>query len=298
MHFDDRGPKKRQVPLLCNFEILDYGRHRRNLGAAKGAKGIKRSDRIETTKALFAICAVKGGSSKLRDCSTCVLYCVPEFGIRIVYQDNFPRRQSRKFRSKPDLRAGHDIEGASRNVDPSQRAFIAHHGIRREEVVAPCIKKTVFGQRSWRYQTHNITLHYGLVSTLFGLCGIFQLFANGDTKALADEGEEVAFGRMNGDAAHGDVLVIVLSTLGQSDIKSLCRRDCIFKEHLVEVAHAIKQERTRMIFFDLQILRHHRRNCASAHSVPQFVAPEPKRPMLATKVENEPVARNEPLPYG
>ena len=67
--------------------------------------------------------------------------------------------------------------------------------------------------------------------------------------------------------AHSNILAVVLASLGQRNIQRFRRCHSIVKEHLVKVAHAIKQERLGVIPLNLKILRHHWRHSwlGSAH---------------------------------
>jgi len=46
----------------------------------------------------------------------------------------------------------------------------------------------------------------------------------------------------------------------ERDVERGRRFDSVVEKELVEIAHAIKQQRVRRLPFDLKILRHHRRD--------------------------------------
>jgi ribokinase len=58
----------------------------------------------------------------------------------------------------------------------------------------------------------------------------------------------------------------MLATLCQRNIQRDGRRLGIGKEHFVKVTHPVKEQRIRVTALDLQILRHHRRDCAVARA--------------------------------
>ena len=65
---------------------------------------------------------------------------------------------------------------------------------------------------------------------------------------------------MDRNAAHGNVCAQVLAALGQGNVQRCRSGASIVKEHLVKVAHPVKQHCFRIIGFDLKKLRHHRRD--------------------------------------
>ena len=160
------------------------------------------------------------------------------------------------------------MECACGNIDPRQRGFVSNLGKSGQEIVAAGVQQAVFGQGAGGDQTHDIAFDDGLVAALFGFGGALHLFADCDAEPFADEGQQIPFGGMNGNAAHGDVLVIVFAAFGQRDIQRFGRGHSIVKEHLVEIAHAIEQHRVWVCCLDFEILRHHRRDVC--HLVPHF----------------------------
>ena len=81
-----------------------------------------------------------------------------------------------------------------------------------------------------------------------------------DAEALANERQQIPFGGMDGDTAHGNVFAHVFAAFGERDVERLCGSDRIVKKQLIEIAHPIKQQRALVLGFDLQILRHHWRH--------------------------------------
>ena len=126
--------------------------------------------------------------------------------------------------------------------------------------MATRFKQRVFGQRARRDKTHHIPFDDGFRPALFRFGRAFHLFTYSDAEPFADQGQQISLGRMHGYTTHGDVCAIMFATLGQRDVQCLGCCDRIVKEHLVEIAHAIKQKRTWMRLFDLEILRHQGRD--------------------------------------
>ena len=126
--------------------------------------------------------------------------------------------------------------------------------------MTPCFEQGILGQRAGSHQPHHIPFHHGFGAAFLGLGRAFQLFAYRDAEPLADQGQQIPFGGMHGNAAHGNILAVVFATFGQGDVQRLCGIDRVVKEHLVEIAHPIKKQRIGMRCFDLKILRHHGRN--------------------------------------
>ena len=102
-------------------------------------------------------------------------------------------------------------------------------------------------------------MHHGLAAALLGLRRVFQLFADGDLVADADQAGEIALHRMDRHAGHRNVLALMLAPLGQGDAERRRRDLGVLEEQLVEVAHAEEQDGVRLARLGRQILRHERR---------------------------------------
>ena len=138
--------------------------------------------------------------------------------------------------------------------------------------MSPRIQQGILGQCAGGDQTHDLAFHNGLIATLFRLGRAFHLFTDGNTKPFADQRQEIAFCRMMRDTAHRDVVTVMLAAFGQRDVQRLGGGNSIVKEHLVEIAHPVEQERIRMLRLDLQILRHHGRDgVLAAHVSPRII---------------------------
>ncbi len=58
----------------------------------------------------------------------------------------------------------------------------------------------------------------------------------------------------------------MLAALGQRDVEAGGGLPGVVEEQLVEITHAVKQERIRVCFLDLKELRHHRCRFAASHA--------------------------------
>jgi hypothetical protein len=149
-------------------------------------------------------------------------------------------------------------EGAGGDVHPGQAPAVAAGGNRKEEVAAPRVEQAVFGQRARGDDPHHVAPHQALAAAPPGLGRIFELLADRDLEALADQPVQVKLGIVDRHPAHRDVLARMPAALGERDVQGRGRRNRIFEEQLVEVAHAEEQECVGMGALEYLILRDHR----------------------------------------
>jgi len=64
---------------------------------------------------------------------------------------------------------------------------------------------------------------------------------------------------MKRHARHGDGLTRRLATHGERDVDQAVGLASVFKEELVEIAHAVEDQGVRVLRFDAQVLLHHGR---------------------------------------
>ena len=129
----------------------------------------------------------------------------------------------------------------------------------------PGIQQTFFGQGARGDQADHIAPHNRFRPALARLGRIFKLFRNRHPESFADQGQQIAFGGMHRHATHRDIFAQMLAAPGQRNIQRPACGNGIVKEHFVEIAHPIEQQRARIGRLDLQILRHHRRDAVFAH---------------------------------
>jgi hypothetical protein len=141
--------------------------------------------------------------------------------------------------------------------------------------VAAGLEQAFLGEGSGGDEAHDLALYHRFRAALAGLGGVLDLLADGDAEALADQCQEVALGRVDRHTAHGDVGAEMLAALGQGDVEGGRGGLGVGKEHLVEVAHPVEQQRVGVLCLDGVVLRHHRRDgLAVVHAAgPGSVAP-------------------------
>ena len=119
------------------------------------------------------------------------------------------------------------------------------------------IEQDFFRQCSGCYQPDDFPFHDRLRPALFRFGGVFNLLADGNLEALADQARKIGVGGVNGHTAHRYIVALVGAALGQRDIQRSRRLDRIVEEQFVEVAHAIEQQAIGLLLFDREVLRHH-----------------------------------------
>ncbi len=105
-------------------------------------------------------------------------------------------------------------------------------------------------------------MDHSLGAALLGLGRVFQLFADGDLEALADQPRQIAVHGVDRHPGHGDVLALVLAAFGQGDAQRRRRLLRVLEEQFVEVAHAEEQHGFGLCSLDRQVLGHDRRGAS------------------------------------
>ena len=88
---------------------------------------------------------------------------------------------------------------------------------------------------------------------------VFDLLADGDLEALADQLRDVAFGGVMGDAAHRDGDAFFFVARGERDLQFFGGEDGVVEEEFVEISQAEEQQGAGMLLLDGGILPHQRR---------------------------------------
>ena len=130
-------------------------------------------------------------------------------------------------------------------------------GIRKNYIVRLRVEACAVDDRAGRDDADDIALDKAL-----GERRVLGLLADGDLVALGDQARDVGVARMIGNAAHRRLILRRLAAVaGRQRQIELARGELsILVEHLVEVAQAEKEDRILILFLDLQILLHHRRD--------------------------------------
>ncbi|MCY1236360.1 hypothetical protein D9M72_490110 [compost metagenome] len=160
-----------------------------------------------------------------------------------------------------DIDPGKRVSGFGAALDARQRHQIV--GFRRRQ-------QFLFGDRARRHQAHDVAAHHRFAAALLGLRRVFDLLADCDAEAEADQLLQIIVGGMHRHAAHRNFLSHVLAALRQRDAERARRFDRVLEEQLVEVAHAVEQQRIRVVRLDLDELFHHRRCRGTAFLARQF----------------------------
>ncbi len=154
-------------------------------------------------------------------------------------------------------------EGPRRDVDPGKRIGVfcaAPHPAQRHQVAGFGRREQLFlGDRAGRHQPHHVALHHRLGAALLRFRRVLDLFAHCDAMALRDQLLQIVVGGVDRHAAHRNVLALVLAALRQRDAERAAGDLRVLEEQLVEVAHAVEQQRIGIRPLDLDELLHHRR---------------------------------------
>ena len=110
-----------------------------------------------------------------------------------------------------------------------------------------------------RNEPHHIAAHDGFRPALFGELRVLKLFGHRDAKALADELLKIVVGARDRHPAHGDVLAGMFAALRKLDAERIRGRDRVVEEQLKEIAHAVEEQKFRVLGLHLKVLRHHGR---------------------------------------
>jgi len=84
-----------------------------------------------------------------------------------------------------------------------------------------------------------------------------HLLTNRDRLAVAYQFGQIAFHGMKGHARHRNRLARALATVRQRDVQNARSLVRVVKKQLVKIAHAVEQQRVRMLRLDAQVLGHH-----------------------------------------
>ena len=151
------------------------------------------------------------------------------------------RGEAREFGTEARGDTRHHPKRAGRDIDPGQRRLAAHFVKGGEEIVPARVEQAVFGERTGGDEADDAAFHHRFRAALLGFRRVFHLLADGDAEALANERQQVAFGRVHRHTAHRDVVAEMLAAFGQRDVERFGRRNRVVEEQLVEIAHPVEQ---------------------------------------------------------
>jgi hypothetical protein len=258
-----RRSEGRAFGLLRAFHIGDRGTDRREFGAREAPEPVERRYTEEAARPISAGRGVEKARRKRRHDAAEHVEDRAEF--RIVEHrfgdDEFPRVDAHDLGEQPVAYRHRNQEDTGGDVDPGECQFLlAAHAAERHQVIGFGRREQLFlGDGPRRDEADDVALHHGFRAALLRLRRIFDLFAHGDAMAEPDQLLQIVVGGVDRHAAHRDVLAEMLAAFGERDAEGAAGDFRVFEEQLVEVAHAVEQQRIRVRCLDLDELLHHRR---------------------------------------
>src|SRR6185369_11923012 len=104
---------------------------------------------------------------------------------------------------------------ACREVEPGETESATRLGEGEEIIVPTSVEETVLGDRPWGDKADDGAAHRRLPAALLRLRRVFDLLADRDLEALADEARQIGLAGMNRHPAHRDVDAVMLAASGQ-----------------------------------------------------------------------------------
>ena len=154
-----------------------------------------------------------------------------------------------------------DAEAPAREIEPGQAdARRERHGGEQPRLLV--VEQRGVGDGARRDDAHDLARDRALARR-----GIADLLADRDRFAEPHEPREIGLGRVHGHAGHRDRLAARLAAARQRDVDELRRAARVVVEELVEIAHAIEQQRVREPRLDGVVLLHDGRVLRAGHLV-------------------------------
>ena len=139
-------------------------------------------------------------------------------------------------------------------ADAAVAADARRHLQRQQHGFGLVAQQLGFGQRARRHHAHHLALYRPL-----GRTNLADLLANRYRFAHLDQLGQVVVQRMHRHASHRNRLPSRLAAIRQRDAEQARGLDRVVVEQLVEIPHAVEQQRGREVHFHRKILRHHGR---------------------------------------
>ena len=172
-----------------------------------------------------------------------------------VRDEDFRRAQALDFAFERVQGQGFaQVVARAADVRPGEVVVLASWREAEEDVVARLIEQGFVGQRAGGDDAGN-----GALNRPFGERRVADLFADDGGLPLFDEFGDVVVNGMHRHARHRDGLARALPAGGDADAEQLAAAPRVVKKEFVEVAHAVENEGVRVVFFDAEVLLHHRR---------------------------------------
>ena len=151
--------------------------------------------------------------------------------------------------------AGRKVEGGKSNA-------VVMAGERAEKIVflrpGLCVNGGARGEHPRDFASHQLGCQLR----------VLHLVANRDLISLAHELADIAFGGVVGHSAHGNGNAFFLVAGGKRYLQLARGYDRVVEEKLVEIAHAKKQQRARVLFLNRGVLPHQGRGRFVIHRRP------------------------------
>ena len=164
--------------------------------------------------------------------------------------DELRRPEGRKQRTDIVCRALGHLEGSGGDVEEGRPALLALEGESGQEVVFLLVQETLAeGYAGCEYFRHAPLYELGLREV-----GVFELVADSDLVAGADQFLQVAFYRMVRKTGHFGAALVAVRALGQHQTEHLACGYGIVGVGLVEVSHPVEQDGLGILRLDAEIL--------------------------------------------
>ena len=155
-----------------------------------------------------------------------------------------------------------EVVARAADVRPGEVVVFAGRGEAEENVVTGFVQQGFVGEGAGGDDAGD-----GALDRPFGKRRVADLFADDGGLALFDEFGDVVVDGMHRHARHRDGFARALAAGGDADAEEFAAAPRVVKEEFVEVAHAVEDEGVRVVFFDAEVLLHHRRVRGVFHGV-------------------------------
>ncbi|MNX53010.1 hypothetical protein D3C86_837000 [compost metagenome] len=176
--------------------------------------------------------------------------------FRAVGADDLCRRDAVQFGFELSGRALRDTELAAGQIQPGQPgargACVAPDEHRGQGAVRLGGQQRVVRERARRDDAHDTAFDRPL-----GRGRIADLFADRDGLAHGHQARQVLFHGVDRQARHRDRDAVGRAALGQRQVEQARATLGVFVEHLIEVAHAVKEQQGAGLRLQAEVLLHH-----------------------------------------
>ena len=172
----------------------------------------------------------------------------------VFVDEHFAGAQAFDFAARfVGIEQGADLPVSSGEVCPGEGDAVFAVVQAEEDVVALFVQKCVVGNRAGGDDARNRPFHRP-----FACRRVADLFADDRRLPQADEFGDVVVNGMDGDARHGNGVARRFAARGDADVEQFARFVRIFIKKFVKITHAVEYECVGVVFFDAEVLLHHR----------------------------------------